>query len=329
MSSPLDALVIGAGVIGLTTAIRLQEAGLRVRIVADRTFYETTSANAGAIWGPFLSEVDSRVLDWSFRTFKFLRHLSTIKESGVRMVSGLGAADFSTTTPMWVHAIDGSSECDPSDLPDPYVCGWRYCAPIIDIPIYLDYLMNCFATLGGSFELRKVQTLSEVTELAAHLVVCTGLGARELLDDRSLTPSKGQLVVVENPGITEFFAERGDGPDLTYILPQDDKVVLGGTAEWDYPTAEADPSIMSAIVARCARIEPSLASCRVLGYRVGLRPCRPMVCLNHDVTHDGAHVVYNYGHGGSGVSLAWACADAVTTIILECISKSEYLPETC
>ncbi|MGH7488065.1 MAG: FAD-dependent oxidoreductase, partial [bacterium] len=82
MKKRFDVLVIGAGVIGLTTGIRLIEAGLSACIVADQQPHETTSANSGAIWGPFLSELDMRVLDWSFRTFEVLRELSAAPWSG-------------------------------------------------------------------------------------------------------------------------------------------------------------------------------------------------------------------------------------------------------
>lgn len=322
MDNRRDAVVIGAGVIGLTAGIRLIEAGLRVGIVADKPISETTSANAGAIWGPFLSKLDSRVLDWSFRTFYVLRELAACAGTGVEMVEGRLLATVSEETPPWVGAVDGCAESEET-LFAPYVCGWRYRVPIADMPVYLQYLMDRFLTLGGSFQQRRVDTLQEFIGFGGHVIVCSGLGARDLLHDDTLTPSKGQLVVVDNPGITKFFAERGDGPDLTYLLPQGDKVVLGGTAEDTYASAGADLEALNSILERCARVEPKLLDSRRLGHRVGFRPCRPTVRLDHDVTDDGTHLIYNYGHGGSGVSLAWACAEAVTDIAVRCEANAE------
>ncbi len=40
---------------------------------------------------------------------------------------------------------------------------------------------------------------------AAVVVNCTGLGARALVPDPAVRPGRGQLVVVENPGVTEWF----------------------------------------------------------------------------------------------------------------------------
>ena len=47
----MDVLVIGAGAIGLTTAISLAEAGLSVRIRTAALPAQTTSVAAGAVWG--------------------------------------------------------------------------------------------------------------------------------------------------------------------------------------------------------------------------------------------------------------------------------------
>jgi D-amino-acid oxidase len=45
-------IVLGAGVVGLTTAVRLLEAGCDVRVVADAAGEGTTSYAAAGIWFP-------------------------------------------------------------------------------------------------------------------------------------------------------------------------------------------------------------------------------------------------------------------------------------
>jgi D-amino-acid oxidase len=50
----------------------------------------------------------------------------------------------------------------------------------------------------------------------------------------------------------------------------------------------------------------------VLAERVGLRPFRKSgVRLERDHLSDGRTVVHNYGHGGSGFTLSWGCAQEV------------------
>jgi hypothetical protein len=60
---------------------------------------------------------------------------------------------------------------------------------------------------GGRIELRTVASLSDLTAEAPLIVNCAGLGAAELAGDDSLTPVRGQHVIVDNPGLEEFFVE--------------------------------------------------------------------------------------------------------------------------
>jgi D-amino-acid oxidase len=71
-----DVLVIGAGVSGLTTAVCLAEAGARVAVQAGEPPSQTTSAVAGAIWGPHLVGLDDRVSRWSQITLDQLYELA-------------------------------------------------------------------------------------------------------------------------------------------------------------------------------------------------------------------------------------------------------------
>lgn len=71
-----DVLVLGAGVIGLTTAICLAEAGLAVTVAAAEPPERTTSVTAGAIWGAHLVGRDDRIERWAGVTLDRLAELS-------------------------------------------------------------------------------------------------------------------------------------------------------------------------------------------------------------------------------------------------------------
>jgi D-amino-acid oxidase len=123
---------------------------------------------------------------------------------------------------------------------------------------------------------------------------------------------RGQVVVVENPGLREFFAEEpGSATELRYVLPHRDTVVLGGTAEPDRTDLAPRPEVARRILARCTEVVPALAGARVVAHRVGLRPVRDQVRLEEEA-RDGGRVIHNYGHGGGGVTLSWGCAREVT-----------------
>ncbi|MFI6758824.1 FAD-dependent oxidoreductase [Micromonospora sp. NPDC050417] len=201
-------------------------------------------------------------------------------------------------------------------MPPGFSTGWRYTAPIVDMPIYLGYLQQRLLSAGATIEIREVGSLADVVALAPVVVVCAGMGARDLVPDPGLNPIRGQLVVVENPGITEFFSEdTGLSPDLLHFYPHGDTLVLGGTAEpgvWD---RTADPSIAASIIDRCAEVEPRIRGAQVIGHRVGLLPTRSAVRVEEQQL-DGTRVIYNYGHGGAGVMLSWGCAAEATALTL-------------
>jgi D-amino-acid oxidase len=308
----INVLVIGAGVSGLTTAVCLAESdpAMRVRVLAKDPPAGTTSAHAGASWGPYLVD-DSRVLDWSNDTLATLASIATEHpESGVRLVNGLEAAPFPLEPPVWARTVDEFRVCPVDELPAGYVNGWRYRIPIVDMPTYLAYLEGRLAAVGVSVEIAEVTAFAEAADPGEIVVNCTGLGARNLVPDTDISPTRGQLVVVENPNVDWFFQDHAEGEDLTYFLQHGDHVVLGGSAIPGSDNEVPDPAIAKAIIARCARIEPRFADAKVLEHRVGLRPSRSRVRVERGDT-DATAVIHNYGHGGSGLTLSWGCAREV------------------
>lgn len=303
-----DVLVIGAGVAGLTTAIRLAEAGLSVRVLAEHPPLETTSAVAGASWGPYLV-TDRRVPRWSGQTRLALETIAKDPLSGVRLIRGTEASTHHVEPPLWVRGVSDFAYCQPGELPAGYVCGWRYTTPLVDMPRYLGYLTRRLTVAGVEVEPGRVDSFGELRGVARVLVNCTGLGARRLVPDHELFPTRGQLVIVDNPGIESFFQDTSEHEELTYVLPHGEKVVLGGCALHS-ESVEPDDAVTEAILARCAAIEPLLRHANVRAVRVGLRPSRPRVRLGW-ADHDGVPVLHNYGHGGAGLTLSWGCAEEV------------------
>jgi D-amino-acid oxidase len=315
MASPrTGVLIIGAGVSGLTTALALLEAGIpatAVRVVADLPTALTTSHGAGAIWGPYLSTDDAGTDEWGRYTLGRLQTLAGEPDTGVYLVAGVEAGRTEAEPPGWAREVEDFQRLTVADLPPGFVSGWRYTVPVVDMPVYLEYLAKKLDQAGIVVENRKISSLAEVTGTADTVVNCAGLGARWLVPDESVRPVRGQLVVVANPGIHEFFAEHTeDVSELTYLLPQGDHIVLGGSADDDQTERVADPAVAQGIVDRCAEIEPALRGARILQHRVGVRPTRPRIRVERD-----GDVVHNYGHGGSGVSLSWGCAREVAAIV--------------
>lgn len=310
----VDALVVGAGVVGLTTAIALAEAGLATRVRAAAPPGQTTSFVAGAIWGPVRSSNSPRVHQWARTGLAVLSDLASDPRAAIRQVSGVEVATDLRRPPEWISILPSSRLLAPAEVPDGFASGWRYTAPIVTMPVYLDYLVERLTAAGAAIDIGEPVT--SLRSLDAPLIVnCTGIGARDLVPDPAVVPLRGQVVIVSNPGIADFFRHPSDGVDSTYIFPHGDVVLLGGTSEegaWDLAPR---PSVTMRILRDCAAVDPRLRGAQVLAERVGLRPYRPDVRLEAEALDDGRVLWHNYGHGGAGVTLAWGCAREIASAV--------------
>ena len=136
--------------------------------------------------------------------------------------------------------------------------------------------------------------------------------SRVLAGDPTTRPVRGQVVVVEQFGLDEWWlAEPGSaGAVPTYVIPRTDDVVLGGTEEDGDWSRTPSSEIADAIVRRATALVPEVAKARILRHKVGLRPARPEVRLERV-----GDVIHCYGHGGAGVTLSWGCADDVARLV--------------
>ncbi|MFD8449383.1 MULTISPECIES: FAD-dependent oxidoreductase [Streptomyces] len=301
-----EVVVVGGGVIGLTTAVVLAERGRRVRLWTREPVERTTSVVAGGLWWPYRIEPVALAQAWALRSLDVYEELAArSEETGVRMVEGVLGETGPDEVGAWASArLPGLRAASPAEYAG---TGLWARLPLIDMSVHLPWLRERLAAAGGAVEDRAVTDLAEAD--APVVVNCTGLGSRELVPDPAVRPVRGQLVVVENPGIRTWLvsADAGSG-ETTYFLPQPGRLLLGGTAEDDVWSDEPDPAVAEAIVRRCAALRPEIAGARVLAHRVGLRPARDAVRLERGTLPDGRRLVHNYGHGGAGVTVAWGCA---------------------
>ncbi len=306
-----EAIVVGCGVSGLSTAIRLLEADFKVRIVTRERTPNTTSDIAAAAWYPFRCGPPDRVLLWSRRTFRALRALARDEATGVTMVPGIDLHEIDDgSDPWWKEAVDAIRRAEARELAPGFAAGHVFTAPVVAMPVYLKWLEARVQTLGGTIVTRGVSSLDALLLEASLVVNCTGLAARELVKDDALFPIRGQIVRVAAGYADRFVQAGGSRSPLTYIIPRPDCTVLGGTEDEGVWDLDVDPGISDAILARCLALEPELKNADVLSHAVGLRPGRSEVRLE-TVRTPGGVIVHNYGHGGGGVTLSWGCADEV------------------
>ena len=321
-----EVTVVGAGVIGLTTAITLQERGHRVRVIGAETGGRITSSVAGAIWFPFFAEPRERVSKWASASRRWLSKLAG-RDAGAGVdILRMLELDDRDQTPWWGEEIEDLSLLRAGD---PGVdagnwngapFAWRFTAPRVDPRHHLPWLES---RLHEPIERRALSSLAEALGAGAQradaVVNCTGLASRLLARDSEIRPLFGQVVVC-GPGTFDAgrsMADERDPKAVFYVIPRRDEVVIGGcTAEWHEPVADGtlptpDPTLTETLLIRAARY--GVVPTNVLRVVAGLRPYRTAVRVERDPSDD--RLIHNYGHGGSGYTIARGCAEEVASLI--------------
>jgi D-amino-acid oxidase len=331
--------IIGAGVSGLTCGVVFAEHGYRTAIFAKETGRQTTSGAAAAVWFPYHVEPAERVIPLALETYQVLLDLARFPESGVSIIE---SRQFLRTgeieIPDWAIPLGASvipsdvegprcpsfkvSPRDPSTPPayagsaqddDWFASGFSLRVPLMDTPIYLDYLATRFHNGGGEMHSNvRFEKLEDVDTKFDLVINCAGIGARELVQDADLEPHRGQIVIVPKIDGLSCAVVCDDAP-LMYAIPRANDCVFGGTNELSDNLA-ADSATTQRIVGECSRVL-NIDKPRVLAERVGLRPFRKSgVRLERCRLVDGRTVIHNYGHGGAGFTLSWGCAREVLEV---------------
>ena len=243
--------VLGCGVIGLTTARLIQRrllgAGSSVTIYAKNLPPETTSNVAGGFWSP------TSVYNQQKITTSFANQFHSACVISNRAFQTLVGAEYGVRWMDTFELLSGPAalELEPAGgaqlYPDikihkdakryfgvDYVR--EYKTMLIDPHLYLGSLLRDFQLAGGKVVVREFKSRDEISNLTEQVVFnCTGLGARDLFDDRNLRPVRGQLeVLLPQPEIDYIYLG-----DTSYMFPRRDGIILGGT--WDHNRWDLEP----------------------------------------------------------------------------------------
>jgi len=303
--------VIGSGVIGLTSALRLAEQGWDVTVWAQDELGQASPA-AGAYWWPHKAYPQERVSAWSAESLSVYEEDYLLTDSGVwrhrhdRLCVVPDDASYCLALLRDVERIPSS------EWPMPLVDAFRVRIPMIDVPVYLPRLRTRAEREGVRFLRREVTSWNGLDQ--GIYVNATGLGARGL-GDNLVRPYRGQMLRVVCPsGLEHSIRVVEAGSKFTLILPRGPHCLLGGTAQVDDWELTPDPQTSAAILARCASIVPALRTAEVLDTVVALRPARDPIRLEAEALEGGVTLIHNYGHGGGGFTVCWGCAAEVVRI---------------
>ncbi|MCR9245011.1 MAG: FAD-binding oxidoreductase [bacterium] len=310
----MQIVVVGGGVIGLTAAVELLGRGHDVTIWRREPGIATVSGVAAAVWYPYLAEPRERVLGWSHVTYGRLVALVDEVDAGVAMLPVVELFGSEMAAPDWLPAGARATAVDPTPFGDDLRSAWQVEVPLCEPARYLPWLERQVRERDGRIVEREVHDWTEPLAIAERVVNCTGLGARDLCGDTELEAVRGQVVRVAGADLPFGIIDDTDASQPIYVMPRSGDVVLGGTATRDHSARDAlavAPVDRERIRRACARRVPAVAGLSMISEAVGLRPYRSTVRL--EVDPDESRLLHNYGHGGSGFTLAWGCARELAT----------------
>jgi len=275
--------VLGSGVIGLTTARLLQDAGFAVTIYTKALPPNTTSNIAGGQWAPANVYDDPDALSEAFTKqylfacrFAYERYqILTPARYGVRWMRNysLSRTGFPPPQPppapgkLTVRSATHPFMPERKVIPQgQHAFGDLYCSQfdgmLIEPPLFLDALTTDFRIAGGRFVVGEIHSPGEIQALPEKLVFhCTGLGAKALFQDAELTPVRGQLTfLVPQPEVTYATVFED-----TYMFSRRDGVLLGGTHDEGNWSLEVDPDTVTQKLAAQSELFGHMRSCSARG----------------------------------------------------------------
>ncbi len=250
--------VIGAGVMGLTTARLVQEAGFPVTIYTAALSPDTTSNIAGGQISPFGHYRDSavtpewrvqfaRAMNYSWRRFQIM----VGEDYGVRWLPTYAEGGGNEAPSSLDRYHPGIQRLAAGEHPFAIDDVVRFDTMYVETGRFLRGLTRDVRIAGGGIVVRSFATPADIAALPEGLVFnCTGLGARALFGDTELTPVRGQLaILVPQPEVDYAFTG-----DAGYMFPRPDGILLGGTFERGIWSTTPEPAAIARIIGNHRRL---------------------------------------------------------------------------
>ena len=246
--------VLGAGVVGLTTALEILKRGYRVDLYAQHHAHESTSILAGALWLPvgiefgttqFETQQKIRILTRSRQSFKDLdRTRFGIEELPVY------EPKISSTEPGLYGELFEHGLIDPAKEIDsfPFQCdaqpGRIFHTDFIHTHIFLAELEAEIRQLGGMIHEQTFDTVDDILVLNQSVLVnCLALGSQVIFGDQQIYPARGVLVHMK-PQELGYCVHDG----YKYMFPRKNALILGGCFQGDQWNDQPDQAMINEIL---------------------------------------------------------------------------------
>lgn len=347
MASSQPIVIVGAGVLGLTTASVLQEKYPRVRITmvaaeiplvppfaeAPRPSPDYASMWAGAHLRPTPSRQAGQLADeqvFALHTSSVMKTLARQSpESGVQSVVGREICEYVPKDKGEYKTGDAYASSDgedvfrvlePSELNPGGAWGCEYQTWIVNVHIYCRWLLTRFIQRGGNLLQKRLASLEEAFNVLPAgtmrplVINCSG---RNFDKDPKCNVIRGQTVLVKNS--YHKTATRHNNDDTwSFLIPRPlgGGTIVGGTKQMGDWGTDIRPEETKAILANAVKCWPEFVSkvedFEILAVNVGRRPWRDGgLRIEKENIGQGRIVVHGYGAGARGYELSWGAAEKI------------------
>ena len=324
----VDVGIAGGGIIGLSTALELAAAGLRVIVFErGRVMTEASWAAAG-----MLAAGDPENPAQLRSLAEFSLHLYPEFLTTVKRLSGEDIPFRTATTIQFVrHRPDALAGIDPADLVRGVIGAAGESGQIIHLQEQSIDPRDLVRALPKAAKAAGVMLLEEtpvtaVTEDGGHVEIrsgtcswradsfvnCCGAWAGNL-SDIPITPRKGQMAVVRQSGEPQLRVVLRT-PEI-YLVPRGDgRIVIGATVEDGGFDKHVDEAAIDSLLGKAAELWPPVREAQIIESWAGLRPVSPDELPILDQC--GSRSWMATGHFRNGILLAPATARILRQMIL-------------
>ena len=333
-----EVIVVGAGLIGLTTAVALAERGVSVTLIGQPRPGEASPVAAGML-APSVEQTSGPAHDFGVAARdRYPSYVELLAErTGIRVplnrlgilqvalsakgIKGLKKSALSTSS--WLDAKE-LAELEPA-LSHGLGAVFNPDDGAVDNVALLDALQRlAFASdhikrvedivtaIDAGVDSASVQTASRTTHSAGRVVLAAGAWAGQITGARlahAVAPARGQLVSYSvSPLRHVAYGPRG------YLVPRGDRTIGGSTMENVGFDTATTPEGIKKVRAASEEICPDLALSRRIA-SAGLRPVTPDMLPMIGVDPERHSLIYACGHSRNGVLMAPLTGDIIADLV--------------
>ncbi|KAI2867826.1 hypothetical protein CBS147343_9839 [Aspergillus niger] len=319
--------IIGSGVIGLTSALALVQAGYSVTIVArelpgdDSLRWASPWAGAGILPYP-----DSAGHDLQAETFKYYWALAhRDPTSGVQVTDVTEYYDDrSDDATIWYKTLVPKYRRLPSEnLPANAKLGFQYKSMTVNPAVFLPWIKILLEREGVKFIRAEIESINHTRSLLKTEIIvnASGLGARVLANDEKVVAVRGQTMLVESDSHEMVMFQ---GSHYTYQIPRmySGGVIIGGVSQEGVTDESVDLATRADILRRTNlithdRFRSLDLNKHVMKDLVGLRPSRKG---GYRLEREGS-VVHAYGFNTLGYTYSYGVALKVQGLVTAALEE--------